>query len=294
MKTILNEFKDEMIRQNLSEHTINNYISSVINYINYIEEGTGDFSCSEILHVDIKGYKSHLLNVKKEEPATINLRLSALNKFCNYLISIGILDNNPISKAGQVKIQKQKSCPKVLQKNQIQRFKREFYKEKDLRDIAIFELLYNTGVRVSELCDIEIDDYIISDRKGILNIREGKGKKYREIPLNNEAREAIINYLEVRPATNDKKLLLGQRGCLKRQAINKILKKYANKAGLEEEKIHPHVMRHQLGHDLIANGVDIVKVAEILGHTDINTTRIYSLPTEEEKAKTLENRGELN
>ena len=119
-----------------------------------------------------------------------------------------------------------------------------------------------------------------------------RSQKHRTIPLNSDARKAIADYLEVRANTkNDperNKLFQGERGNLNRQAINKIIKKYSVRAGFTQS-IHPHSLRHQLGRDLIRSGTDLTSVAEILGHSDINVTRRYTLPTEEEKANALEN-----
>lgn len=299
-KTIL-DFKEQMKKEDLSQATINSYVINVELYKKYMEEKMGYFSPGEILDMDIKEYKSFLLNVKKEKPGTINKKLITLSKYCEFLVNERILEKNPAAGVGKIKIQKIKSSPKVLSKNDLFRFKREFYKENNLRDIAIFEILYNTGIRVSELCDIEYyqeesqnqkSDFNLSDRKGELTIRSGKGSKHRSVPLNVDARKAISDYLEVRPDTRAiperNKLIQGERGNLNRQAINKIIKKYSNRAGFENS-IHPHSLRHQLGRDLIRNGSDIISVAEILGHSDINTTRRYTLPTEEEKINALEN-----
>ncbi len=290
LESILKGFEENLAKQDKSKQTIKNYISGVEKFAKYMEEKIGKFSPSDIIELDIKEYRSYLLNVKKEKPSTINLNLSALTNFCDYLVSIEMLKTNPVRSIDKIRIQKERVAPEVFEnKNILYRLRREIYSSNNLRDIAIYEILYNTGVRVSELCNIELDDVEISERKGTLTIREGKGSKYREIPLNSTVRKAISNYLTIRLniPTKDKKLLQGERGPLKRQAINKILNKYAKRAGITE-RVHPHKLRHQLGHDLAENGESVTKIAEILGHSDINVTRRYTMPTREEKAEALE------
>lgn len=185
-----------------------------------------------------------------------------------------------------VKIQNPNTAPKTLAKNDFYKLRREIHKAKNVRDIAIFEMLYNTGFRVSELCAVELDDIEIGERKGTLIVRSGKGSKYRTVPLNNSARKAITEYLNVRPLTTDKGLFQGQRGSLRREAVFRILNKYAAWAGVGE--ISPHILRHTFCRELLISGVDIVTVANLAGHSSINTTAVYTQPTGEEKVSALD------
>lgn len=283
----LKEFKSELIKQDLSKNTINNYVRTVQGFFSFMKAiiGGGIFP-KDITEIDIREYRTYLLNVKKQNPGTINNKLSGLTKYCNFLEGIKVLNSNPARSVNKIKIQNHQVSPKTLHKNDLYKLRRTFHKENNLRDIAIFELLYNTGVRVSELCNIELDDVAISDRKGTLVIRKGKGSKYRTIPLNINARNAVSSYLGIRPIATNAKLLLGERGSLGREAVFRIIKKYADLAGLDE--VSPHTLRHQFCKNLLDGGVDIVTVASLAGHSNINTTAIYTQPTEEEKALALE------
>lgn len=281
------EFKGELTKQGMSVNTIDSYLRTIRAFYCFMREAVGeDVASEDITEIDIREYRSYLLNVIKQSPVTINNKLSALVKYCEFLKGIGVLDLNPASKISKIKVQNAQVAPKTLHKNDLYKLRRMFHRENNARDILVFELLYNAGLRASELCDIEIDDIEMTDRKGLLVIRQGKGSKYRTIPLNANARHAVSSYLRARPKTASTKVLLGERGNLKREAVYRIVKKYADLAGIE--KVSPHTLRHQFCKSLLDKGVDIVTVANLAGHRDINTTAIYTQPTEEEKALALE------
>ncbi len=281
------EFKAELIRQNLSENTVKNYVRAVQDFYLFLTEAVGEeIPPGKITEIDLREYKSYLLNQKKQSPSTINSKLAGLIKYGDFLMAQGVLNSNPAKAVDRVKVQNGQMAPRTLAQNDLYRLRRTFHKGENPRDILIFELSYNTGVRVSELCNIELDDIEMSERKGTVVIREGRGLKYRTIPLNSHARNAITAYIEVRPLTVNKKLLQGQRGPLRREAVFKIVRKYADLAGIKD--VSPHTLRHQFCKDLLDSGVDIVTVANLAGHRDINTTAIYTQPSEEEKAQALE------
>lgn len=285
---MLQEFRDELIRSAKSEHTVRAYIDRVNDFLTWLQERYGEENPSAITTLDTREYQSYCLNVKKYRPSGIQQRMSAVKAYCGFLQAKGLLSTNPALDVKAIKSVKRDSAPDVLTKSELHRFRREVHKAGNLRDIAILELLLQTGVRVSELVNIDVNDISISERKGILVVREGKGRKYREIPLSTDVRKAFADYLKVRPLTTDKKLLQGQRGGLTTDAVSKMLKKYARRVGLQD-RIHPHLFRHQLATELLRNKKqDIALVAELLGHSSLNTTMIYTRPSADEKAKALE------
>jgi len=281
------QFRDELIKQDMSENTINSYLGTVRDFSCFMKKAIGeDIVPDDITEIDIKEYRSCLLNEKKQSPATINNKLSALVRYCGFLKNAGILGSNSASGISKIKVQDRQVSPATLPRNDLYRLRRVFHKEGNLRDILIFEFLYNTGIRVSEFCSIELDDIEVSERKGTLVIRKGKGTKYRAVPLNSDARSALSAYLDTMSLLSGEKLLQGQRGPLGRGAVYRVIKKYADLAGLSD--VSPHTLRHQFCRNLLDSGVDIVTVANLAGHSDINTTVIYTQPTEEEKAQALE------
>jgi len=148
---------------------------------------------------------------------------------------------------------------------------------KDLRDKAILELLFSTGLRVSELCSLTSDIDLKSDE---LSIR-GKGGKVRVVFISLEAKKAVKNYLAARKDMSDALFIqIGSKiSPLTRRSVERIVKQHGIKAGISK-KVTPHVMRHMFATDLLGNGADLRSVQAILGHANIGTTQIYTHVTD--------------
>jgi site-specific recombinase XerD len=157
---------------------------------------------------------------------------------------------------------------------------------KDLRDKAILELLFSTGLRVSELCSLTSDINLRSDE---LSIR-GKGGKVRVVFISNDAKNAVKRYLESRKDMSDSLFVQIESGInkkienkdlkpLTKRSVERIVKQHAIKAGISK-KVTPHVMRHMFATDLLGNGADLRSVQAILGHANIGTTQIYTHVTD--------------
>jgi integrase/recombinase XerC len=150
-------------------------------------------------------------------------------------------------------------------------------------------VLLNTGLRASELCGLKLSDLELSERRGRLHVR-GKGDKARTVPLNAGVREALREWLSVRPAAADDRLFIGRRGPLTPSGVWRIVTKLARRAGLED--VHPHALRHTFATRLLREaGADLVTVAELLGHESVNTTARYTRPSEKDLQAALERLG---
>lgn len=157
------------------------------------------------------------------------------------------------------------------------------------RNAAVAAMLFESGLRASELCALRLGDVVLSERKGKLIVR-GKGEKAREVPLNAEAREALQEWLAARPAAPEDRLFIGRRGPLTASGVWRIVAEYARKAGLED--VHPHVLRHTFATRLLREaGADLVTVAELLGHESLNTTARYTRPSEKDLRAAVERLG---
>lgn len=217
-------------------------------------------------------------------PTTIARRISTIKNFYSFLegenIVKGIISDEIIIP------KKEHHLPQVLSEEEVSVLLNapDVSTEKGIKEYAILDILYSCGLRVSEAVNLQINQ--INEQEGIINIL-GKGKKERIVPIRKEALKALKRYIsEVRNEhlIIDKKIVfLDKKGKkMSRQAIYNIVKENAKKAEIKKE-IHPHTLRHSFATHLLDNGADLRVVQELLGHTKIGTTQIYTHVT----AKTL-------
>ena len=274
---MLKQFREELTRQGKSGNTIETYMRNVRLFIDWLEATTGEPFNNRITIFDGREYRAYLTTVRKQKPNTVNTKLEAVQKYADFLYSQGVQE--------QITIERQKAVSnfevKTLDKSSLYRCRRWVNSYAAPRDIAIFETLLNTGIRESELVDLTMDDIQLSERKGLLIVRNGKGGKYREIALNSDARTALQKYLAVRPASTDQHLFLGQRGPLTRNAIYKVVRAIG-KHGAGIENLSPHMIRHTTFTRMAKSGTDIATIADIAGHSDVKLTKQYYIATSRE------------
>lgn len=282
----LDEFKNELLRQEKSLHTVRAYVSDVTEFIKWFTDMLEtEYSPDKITSVDIQEFRSYLHNIRQNKPTSVNRKLTALEQYCSVLESMGIIKNNPAIGVKKMRYQKQ-SQVEALDNKDLYKLKRMFYMEANKRDIAIFELMINTGLREAEVCNLQLSDVIVSDRKGTVIVRSGKGEKYREVPLNIDARKAITAYLEVRPDRGNYLFVSNKSDRLSESQLYRIIRKYADMADVN---VYPHKLRHTFATKLLRDGgVDLVTVKELLGHTSINTTAIYTKANKQDMEKAVE------
>ena len=211
-------------------------------------------------------------------PASVTRCLAAVRSFYQFLLKEQIIEVNPAKELETPRTDKY--LPQVLTFNDVELLleQPECSKIGGRRDKAMLEILYATGIRVSELVSLDIND--INIKMGFLRC-EGKGSKERIIPLGSTAIKSLMEYLQHSRAVmqkhrEEKALFLNAQGKrLTRQGFWKILKKYSRKSGINGE-ITPHTLRHSFATHLLENGADLRSVQEMLGHADISTTQIYT------------------
>ncbi|MCD2346232.1 tyrosine-type recombinase/integrase [Clostridium guangxiense] len=273
---MVDKFVDELKREGKSNNTISAYKTDINQFLKWLYDTVGA-DTTTITEIDVKQYVQYLNINKKQSTNTINRKVKSIVQYVKYL------NNTDISNIMiDTKDVKQKSVDntevKVIDKHDLFKLKRTIYASNNKRDICIYEILINTGVRCSELINIELDDICLTERNGsnnysYINIRNGKGNKNRRINLNSAVVKAIKDYLEVRPVTKDNKLLQGQRGALTRIAINKMLNSYCRDAKINT--VTPHEFRHTCFSTMVKNGVDIKTIAGIAGHSSTDITYKY-------------------
>src|SRR5918911_2244381 len=245
-------FLAELRRVGMAEKTIATYATDCTMFARWFIDSTGEpFRAASVTPTDILDYKPHLRTVQRRQAATVNRRLAALRKFFLWAQGTGRIAEVPTASVKGVPSSPR--IPKSLAKREVDRLLREAEKAGNKRNLAILLLLRHTGLRVGELCNLRLSDIRISERKGTVLVRSGKGDKDRTIPLNHDVREAVDAYLAVRPAAADDHLFLGQRGePLQTDGVQLIVRKLARRAGLE--KVTPHVLRHSFAKHVLDAG----------------------------------------
>lgn len=277
----LSDFLQQLLAQRqLSIHTQNNYQRDIVVfftwYNHYAETTVLDNRCVQ----HFVGY----LNRQKKASATIARNLSAIRQYFDFLVEAQIITDNP---AALVKAPKKaKILPKALAVDDINQLLDHPDKYFDLsnplqlRDYAILELLYSTGVRVAELASLNVSDLDLTSGQAVVL---GKGNKERLIHIGDKATQALRQWLSIRHELLNPKnpqvspaLFLNQRGLrLSIRGIQYQLTSLGKRFNLNLN-LHPHMMRHSFGSHLLQSGADLRAVQEMLGHSDISSTQIYT------------------
>lgn len=265
------------VNKGLSKNTLESYSRDVSFFLNFLEKK----NVSDLQNVTGSNIADYLtyLNKRKLSIKTINRHIVSNRQFFKYLISEEIVTNDPFANVNTPRLNK--TIPDVLSIEQVEELLSVPEMEnsnESLRDAAMLEVLYSTGVRVTELVSIELNKLNL-DHGYVIVL--GKGNKERIIPLGKISIEKIRNYLsktreKLLRDKNSKFLFVTRRGTkMTRQGFWKIIKKYALKAGINK-KITPHVLRHSFATHLLERGADLRVIQVMLGHSDISTTQIYT------------------
>jgi site-specific recombinase XerD len=282
----IDQFLQDLRRQEKAANTIESYRSDLVLFARWLEATNGEpLQAGRVTPTDLREYRSYLLNVEQRSPATINRRLASLRTFFQWARAEGLCRESPTESVKG--IQSSPRSPRSLPKKDVDRLIRAVERGENKRDLAIVQVLRHTGVRVGELTSLRLGDVTLSERKGQLVVRAGKGSKYRVIPLNADARKALNDYLAVRPKSASDVLFLGRRSeGLTQRSVEKLVLKYATRAGLED--VSPHTLRHTFGKSALDAGVDLVTVARLMGHERPETTAIYTTPSEQDLERAVE------
>ena len=258
-----------------SENTISSYQQDLYSFKRYITE----LGITNIQKVNKTNIMSYIYYLQKSNKAgsTISRNLASLRSFFSFLFSEGLIETNPTLNLETPQVEKKP--PESVSINEISRlFEQPNMSEpKGIRDKAMLEILYATGIRVSELTNIKLSDINLN----LEYLKCSNSNKERIIPLGSKAIEALSIYLnQARNALlsteNDSFLFVNCNGQpMTRQGFWKIIKNYAKKAEIKEE-ITPHTIRHSFAIHMIDNGCDLYSVQEMLGHSDISTTQMYT------------------
>lgn len=277
---IFAQFESYLFSQGLSKKTGYLYVSSMRRFIKWFEETYGDFNIAAITALDIADYRRYLLGLRKK-PATVNHALDVLKSFYSWAYAEKFVSINPA--VGIKRIKEQKNGPRWIGKRELGSFVRAVQKHGSLRDQAMVVSLLHTGVRISELLSLRLDNVVIRERSGIFKVY-GKGDKYREVPLNCTVRKVLKEYIN---GISGDWLFSGSGrvGPMTSRSAQWIFKKYKRLSGVDAT---PHMFRHTFGKMLIDAGESHDKVAALLGHASLNTTARYTIPSANDLERSVE------
>ena len=276
MTSYIEEYAGYLARErNSSENTVASYVRDVNQFLSYLAETekTGPENCGA---EQIESYVAYMTG-KGKSKASVARGVASLRSYYSYLQSLGIVRGNPAKSAAPVHAERK--LPQILTGEEVELFleQPQCVDPKGYRDHAMLELLYATGIRVSELIGLNVAD--VSLHGGFIRCRS-RGKE-RVIPLYAKAVKALGDYVRsIRPQLvidpREKALFVNMSGeRMTRQGFWKIMKYYQEKAQIDKD-ITPHTLRHSFAAHLLENGADLHSVQEMLGHADISSTQIYS------------------
>ncbi len=264
------------IEKNASGHTVLNYSIDLLGFAKFL----GELSVESVNYLFLRKYLASMKE-KNYSKRTVARKLASLRSFFKFLYREGYIKTNPASGVATPKLDKK--LPIFLDQDEVAKLI-ESPSEKDsagLRDRAIMETLYSTGIRVSELVGMKLND--IDFISGVVKVF-GKGKKERLAPIGDKALRAIRNYLDKRGAASlsDKKaVFLNKNGSrLTDRSVRRIIEKYIKRVSIREG-VSPHTLRHSFATHLLNRGADLRSVQELLGHMNLSTTQIYTHVTTE-------------
>ena len=272
----LEDFADYLTNErNLSRNTLEAYIRDVKMFYTYLQN-----HMQTIETVSKTTIITYLIYLQKDgkTTSTISRHLASIRSFFQFLVHNRTIEADPTLNLESPKVEKK--LPSVLTKKEVEKLLQqpELTDAKGLRDKTMLELLYATGIRVTELISLDIEDVHLGD--GLLSCKSGNGK-IRTIPIGSFCLKYIKlfldNYRDKLGSCQDEKALFlnFHGGRMTRQGFWKIIKHYTEKANINKS-ITPHTLRHSFAVHLIENGADLQSIQEMLGHSDISTTQMYS------------------
>ena len=259
------------IEKGLSQNTVQAYETDILSFLNWLTK-TPNINYLNLKEENINKYIAYLFKSKLKS-SSVNRKISSLKSLYLYLIKKNILKNSPISEV--ITPKKEKYLPSSMSEDEVDRLLKspDTSNKIEKRDKAMIEMLYATGMRISELVNLKLTDV---DLQRCVAKVFGKGKKERLIPFGEAALEALSDYISDRDKSVSKEIFLSNRGKkLSRVAFWQRIKIYLIRENLKNS-ISPHTLRHAFATHLLNRGADLRSVQLLLGHSDLSTTQIYT------------------
>jgi integrase/recombinase XerD len=259
------------IEKGLSQNTVQAYETDILSFLNWLTK-TPNINYLNLKEDNINKYIAYLFKSKLKS-SSVNRKISSLKSLYLYLIKKNILKNSPINEI--ITPKKEKYLPSSMSEDEVDRLLKspDPSNKTEKRDKAMIEMLYATGMRISELVNLKLTD--VDMQRSVAKVF-GKGKKERLIPFGEAALEALSDYVSDRDKSASKEIFLSNRGKkLSRVAFWQRIKIYLLRENLKNS-ISPHTLRHAFATHLLNRGADLRSVQLLLGHSDLSTTQIYT------------------
>jgi integrase/recombinase XerD len=273
MGSLVEKYFNEIKKKNLSKNTLDAYRRDIERFEEFIKDRNEDVEKIDV--VTMMAYAQEMVK-KGKANSSITRNVVSIRNFYKYLINIGMIDRNPVETYQVPKVKR--NLPMVLMVNEVDKLLNmpDIDTYKGIRDKSMLEIMYATGIKVTELTNLIV--YEVNLKLSYIKCKGVKGKE-RIIPFGSYALKWMEEYLKIRPMINTNNLdylylnLHGER--MTRQGFWKIVKKYAEEADIKKS-INSYTLRHSFAVHLLENGADIKTIQELLGHTNLTTTQIYS------------------
>ena len=260
-----------IIEKGLSKNTVKAYETDIKGFIKWINKNNKQ-SLLNIKESSVNQYISYLFSLKLKS-SSVNRKISSLKSFYLFLLKKKLIRYSPFSEV--ISPKQEKYLPASMSESEVEKLLNspDASKEIEQRDKAMIEMLYATGMRISELVNLKITD--IDMNRSVIKVM-GKGSKERLIPFGESASEALFNYLKIRKDSSSKEVFISNRGKkITRVAFWQRIKVYLLRENLKIS-ISPHTLRHAFATHLLNRGADLRSVQLLLGHSDLSTTQIYT------------------
>ena len=298
---LVKEFGNYLLENDKAVLTVKGYISDLRCFVRWFEQTNGEaFTLQAVTPTDVREYRQFLLVVETHKANTVNRRLASLATLMKWAKESGQIEHDPTGNVHAVP--QTNPGPRYLDKKEQYALQRAIEKDMQLarmrypkrwvsrqRDAAMVVFLLHTGLRLSEALTLQLGDVQLAERKGQVLVRQGKGGRVRTVPLNVQARRAMQEWLAVRPGSGSHVWVQVEgepSDGLSNRSVQRVLVRIGQDAGLEH--LTPHVLRHTFAKNLVDSGVGLEKVAALLGHSNLNTTRIYITPNQKDLEQAVE------
>ena len=291
---IFADFFSYLHDHDMSDNTIRGYRTDLEIFADWFRETNGkNVTLHTITPTDIRAYKQFLRTVAKQNPNTVNRKLSALFSLSSWAVSSERIKSSFTTDIDLLK--KEKLAPRALTKQEEGRLLREAEelvalaetktdpaRIQAVRDLSIIKMLLNTGLRISELCDLDLGDVVLTPKTGHLIVRAGKGDKPGEVPLNSLARRAIRDWLAVRPKSLSTRLFISRRSSVRDEGItpSAVQRRFTIIGRRANVEVSPHDLRHTFATRLRERHVADVIIKELMRLETMEMVAHYSRPNE--------------